>query len=104
MSTSTPKTDREVVSREQANARMPSGEYVHTFQQVGGILLGCDMKRDEILAYADQGRLELSGPSAEAIKHGLCILAAGMRPTFVETKENDVEQNMTDSNKPGDSA
>lgn len=81
--------ERVVLTREQADGMMSPGEYVHTFMQEGGVLLGCGVAREKILAHADDGRVELAGEYATKMGHGICVLAAGERPMFVETKEPD---------------
>lgn len=81
---------RVVLTREQADQLIEPGEYVHTFLQGGGpglILIGADSRRERILVFADEGKCELSGPSATAMFHGVVVFTdAG--PLFVKTVVN----------------
>ncbi len=85
-----PEDKRVILSREQANAAMPDGDYVHTFMQAsapGMVLLGADWKREEILSLADIGKVELSGETATRMKHGLVAFSTDGQ-VFVATKDD----------------
>lgn len=77
--------ERKKLTPQELDAMMPAGEYVHTFMQGGNnLLIGCDMKRSEILSQAIEG-VELSGETATAMKHGTVLFRKGKVPIFVET-------------------
>lgn len=74
MSATTMDTNRLILNRESADKLMAPGEYVHTFMQAAAptlVLIGADRKREEILALADVGKVELAGPAATRMRHGL---------------------------------
>lgn len=78
------------LSRDEADALMPVGEYVHTFMQAAGpglILLGADRKREDILDLAGQGVVELAGKAATEMKHGIAAFTPD-GVVFVATREN----------------
>jgi hypothetical protein len=66
--------ERVILTRQNADAYLKPGEYVHTFMQASGpglVLLGADRKRDEILELAELGKVELAGEQAAKMKHGV---------------------------------
>lgn len=68
------ENERLVLNRESADRLLKPGEYVHTFMQcaaAGLVLVGADRNREEILALADGGKVELAGPAATNMKHGV---------------------------------
>jgi hypothetical protein len=68
--------DRVFLTAEQAIAMLPKTEFVHTFTNPGGMLVGADWKRDEIidaLNKAIPSGIELSGATATSMGHGLCF-------------------------------
>lgn len=71
---------------EQAVGMLPEGEYVHTFRNPNGILIGGDWKRDELVETFNKFGVGLSGPQATAMKHGL-VVKDDRGFLFVETKE-----------------
>lgn len=88
MPTPIANSSRVRLTADELDALMPEGERVHTFQQVTGILLGCDMRREEILRYARDplGCVELAGAVATEMNHGAVLFHPDMRDTFIETK------------------
>ena len=90
MSSAIEGTSRIRYTAEELDAMMVPGEYVHTFQQGGGmVLVGSDMNREEILAYvrADTGSCEAAGSTAESLGHGAVVFHQDIRPTFVQTRK-----------------
>lgn len=84
-----PDTDRVKLTAEELDSLMTPGEYVHTFQQAGGALVGLDRKRAELLAYVNDkhGSAELAGEAAQGLEHGAVIFHPDLRPTFVSTRK-----------------
>jgi hypothetical protein len=71
-------SDAELLSVDQALAMLPDGEYVHTFRNPGGMLLGAEWGRAEIEeAIRASDRRELAGELATRMKHGLVIRIPG---------------------------
>ena len=65
---------REFISFEEAEKRLPDGPEVHTFRQAGAMLLGADWERGGLLkAMREAEAIELTGPAATAMHHGLAI-------------------------------
>lgn len=76
--------EREPVTYEQAEKMIGDGERVHTFRNpAGGLMLGCDWDRADILDHIKKHGAELSGPSAAAMRHGL-VLMDDHGPLFIE--------------------
>lgn len=78
--------ERKVLTRTEADAMLKEGDRVHTFSGGGGLLMGCDVSREQILKLADNGAVELAGPTATAMKHGIAYRDEG-KWYFAETKE-----------------
>ena len=66
------------------------GERIHTFRNpAGGLMLGCDWDRADLLEWIAKYGAELSGPSASSMKHGL-VLIDDNGPLFIETVQASV--------------
>jgi hypothetical protein len=78
--------DREFVSFDEAVALLPDGDTIHTFRNPGpAILLGADWPRSRLLdALRDAREIELTGPAATAMGHGIAIDHGG-RTLYVAT-------------------
>ena len=63
--------DRKVITFDQAVSMLPDGDTVHTFLQAGFGLIGADWPRENILADFEKYEVELTGPAATAMDHGL---------------------------------
>lgn len=73
---------------EQAEAMLPDGEYVHTFRQArNGMLVGADWSRERLLEAFREHRVDLSGPTAVSMGHGLIVFDGESSTLFVATKE-----------------
>lgn len=72
------------LTREEVDARLKQGEFVHTFKQTWNCLFGCDVARSRILDLADEGKAELAGEMAESMGHGIAVWD-GDTPMFCET-------------------
>ncbi len=55
--------------------RLPTGDVIHTIRQAESTLLGAHWSREDLLAHAalHQDHLELTGPIATRMGHGLLI-------------------------------
>jgi hypothetical protein len=61
--------ERKIFTKYEADILMKPGEYVHTFKNsIPGVMLGCDMKRSEILKAV---HFEKAGDNASRMGHGL---------------------------------
>jgi hypothetical protein len=60
--------------------------FVHTFVQIGTVLIGADSKFDSILKKLEDNSqyIELSGQQAESMQHGICINKEN-KPIFIAT-------------------
>lgn len=77
---------REFLTVEQALAMLPDGDFIHTFRNSPGTLLGADWSRAEIeKAIRETDCRELAGQIATDMKHGLVIQRGGN--LFIATKE-----------------
>lgn len=65
--------DREYITKEQAIALLPDGEYIHTYRQIGPNLIGADWERSEIINAMDKYKFELTGPLASSMGHGMAF-------------------------------
>jgi hypothetical protein len=80
------KDERVILRPAEALAMLPESDTIHTFRQGPGIIIGADWTRaqiDEVIQAV--GVIELSGPQATAMNHGLC-LKDGHGWLFIETK------------------
>lgn len=76
---------RVLLTFDEAVAMLPEGDTVHTFRQAGGMRLGADWPREDLLAHIAHHGAELAGPIAMRMGHGLLIYdLAGL--LFVETR------------------
>ena len=81
---------RELINLESAIARLPEGDEIHTFRQApcshGLVLIGADWPRERLIgAMREAPNIEVSGPHAQAMGHGLAIYA-GDDWLFIATK------------------
>jgi hypothetical protein len=91
MSTNT--TDEPVLlTPEQAEALLPDGGDIHTFLNPGGMLLGADWRREQVLELLrTSDRREVTGPAAQSMGHGLCAFRDDGVPVFIETRRETTE-------------
>lgn len=78
--------ERVVMKPKEAVAMLPVRKSVHTFVNAGGVLLGCDILRDNLIADFNKYRVELSGEVATTMGHGL-VYYDGKNYIFVETRD-----------------
>lgn len=80
--------ERETVSLEVAVGMLcvKPGSVVHTFRQAGPYLIGADWDRDALIeAMRSAPAIDITGPAAQSLQHGLCIDHQG-GPLFIETQ------------------
>ncbi len=66
------KSERVMLSYEDAVTMLPDGPQIHTFVNPGvGMVVGADWDRDEILELLKTGKPELSGEQATRMGHGI---------------------------------
>lgn len=65
---------REIVPLDEALAMLPGGDEIHTFRGGGGIMIGADWPRDNLIeAMKSAKEIEFSGPMAASMGHKLCF-------------------------------
>ena len=74
---------------DEAVALLPDGDTVHTFLQAGPTLLGADWDRAKILELLRQAdpEIELTGPAAQSMGHGMAAYDEDGTPVFIETRK-----------------
>lgn len=76
-----------LLSYDEAVALLPDGDRIHTFLDGGMALIGADWDRAQVPALLEStDRREVTGPSAQAMKHGLAAFRDG-EPVFIEARE-----------------
>jgi len=80
--------DRRFITFEEAVSLLNDGEYIHTFRNGGGMLVGADHDRKKLLKEMRQyeSTLELAGGTARTMKHGL-VYEDNLGFMFVATDE-----------------
>jgi len=76
----------DTITADEAIARLPEGEYVHTFRNPSpGMVLGADWTREAIVEAINAApEVLLTGEAATAMGHGMAIVHDG-RPLFIAT-------------------
>lgn len=76
-----------IVSYDDAVAMLPDGDTIHTFRGSLPMMIGADWPREGILsALAKTEVIQLSGPVATGMGHGLVVFDGGSY-LFIETKK-----------------
>lgn len=84
---STSDEPREFISLETALSLLPDGDAVHTFRMAGSIWLGADMNKADLVEKLRAANvIEVAGPMARSLRHGLCI-TDHLGHLFIETKD-----------------
>lgn len=73
---------------EQAISTLLEGDYIHTFRNPNGMMLGCDWKRKDIINLINENpnKIELGGDTCRGMKHGLIIHSDGI--LFIECDDS----------------
>lgn len=68
--------EKEYVSYKKARKKLPKTKRIHTFRVVGPIRLGCDIdkKRLKKMMKKFKKTLEITGPNAQSMNHGLALI------------------------------
>lgn len=89
---------RQYLTPKEAIAFLPDGDTVHTFRGGGRVLLGCDWEKQQIIDAINTAKnLEVTGTTAQSMRHGLAIHEQDGGMLFVETKERTDEVQQEDS-------
>lgn len=73
---------------DEAVALLPDGDSIHTILGGGGVMIGADWDRGEILTMLRASpRREVTGPTAQSMGHGLAAVDTGGRTVFIETRD-----------------
>lgn len=80
------QNERQKLSLQEATDLLPTGKEVHTFRNSSFMLIGADWPRAKVLKAIEKHGVELAGPSATAMKHGL-VLFDDHGPLFIATRE-----------------
>lgn len=73
---------------DEAVALLPDEDQIHTIIDAGGIRLGADWDRADILdLLRTSPHRDVTGPAAQSIGHGLAAANADGRLIFIETKD-----------------
>lgn len=84
--------DKEFLTFDEAVARLPISEMVHTFRQSGFVLLGADWEKEELInALCKAKVIEVTGAQAQAMNHGMAIKDENGW-LFIETANADIKQ------------
>ena len=77
------------LSYDEAVALLPDGDTVHTFLSSSVALIGADWSRADILALLREAghEIEVTGPAAQSMGHGLAAYRADGTPVFIETRK-----------------
>jgi len=68
---------------------IPKGKKIHTFTNAGPALLGSDWNRKDVIKLLKEHKVEVAGPAAQAMKHGLCVDRNGMNLFLATTGRTD---------------
>jgi hypothetical protein len=84
-----PSDEPEFLTYDEAVALLPGGERIHTFMQAGPVVIGADWDRAKILELLREAgpEIEVTGPSAQSMGHGLAAYRADGEPVFIETRK-----------------
>lgn len=77
---------KKILSFDEAVKMLPDRDAVHTLSNPNGMLIGADWSRKRLLDAMALHGVELSGPEATRMGHGLAMFD-GNRHIFIETKE-----------------
>lgn len=79
--------DRVFITFDEAVELLLDGEYVHTFRNSApGVMIGADWERKKLLELMKKSKIEIAGPAAAAMKHGIALFD-DQGPLFIATKK-----------------
>jgi len=78
---------RKFITPEEAISLLNDGEEIHTFRNPNGMLIGCDISRENIVERlkSNPDKIELGGDMCKSMKHGIVLEDDGF--LFIETNE-----------------
>lgn len=81
--------ERVPLTAEQAIESLPDGDDIHTFlNPAPSVIIGADWQRDSVLrAIREAATVEIAGPGARGMGHGLAIVKRGGERVFVAARE-----------------
>jgi hypothetical protein len=81
--------DIRLLTYDEAVALLPDGDSIHTFLDGGTALIGADWDRSAILTLLREAghEIEVTGPAAQSMGHGLAAYRADGTPVFIETRK-----------------
>lgn len=82
--------EKKFITPAEAISLLNEGEFIHTFRELKGMLIGCDYKRDDLIEILNNCKVELAGKNAKKIGHGIAIYYQGL--LFVECNRNKLEE------------
>ena len=78
--------ERQTLDLDSAVKMLPDSETIHTFVNVGPMLIGADWSRERVIETFEMHSPELSGEQATAMGHGI-VVWDGERHVFFETEK-----------------
>lgn len=84
---------RVTLKAEEAIGCLPEGEVIHVFTNPGGMLIGADWGRADVVeAIENAEKIEVGGPGCRGMKHGIVVFPKGAKFQsdlyFVESVED----------------
>jgi len=67
--------DRKFITPTEAISLLKNGDYVHTFRNSAEILVGCDIKRENLIERlnANPDKIEIAGETARQMNHAIVL-------------------------------
>lgn len=83
---------KKYLTKEEATSVLPQGDSIHTFYNQGFGLVGADWSREDIIDKIQKSDIiELTGPQARGLSHGICAYDKNAYLSdvlFIETDES----------------
>lgn len=74
-----------ILTTKQAITMLPEGDTVHTFRQVGMMIVGADLPKENVVSAIEKYGCELAGEQATAMGHGM-VLKDDVGHLFIATR------------------
>lgn len=86
------KDDRRFITPQEAISLLNDGDTVHTFRNLGGMLIGADWSRENIIETlkSNPDKIEIGGEGCRGMNHGLILNDNGF--LFIETNEEKLNE------------
>lgn len=83
---------KKIITSEEAIELLPEGDEIHTFYNMGAMLIGADWEREEVIEKLEAvDVIELTGECARSMEHGICAYNHGCLQDEVLFIETDAE-------------